>query len=97
MTLRIGLIGAGRMGTTFAHHLAFTVTDAAFVAVADSNAETAGQVAARYGVKKHFSDYRALLDQKDIEAVVIASPTGTHAEVVKAAANAGKHIFARSR
>ncbi|MEK7442197.1 MAG: inositol 2-dehydrogenase [Chloroflexota bacterium] len=93
MTLRIGLIGAGRMGTTFAHHLAFTVTDAAFVAVADSNAETAGQVAARYGVKKHFSDYRALLDQKDIEAVVIASPTGTHAEVVKAAANAGKHIF----
>jgi len=93
MTVRIGLIGAGRMGGTFAHHLAFTVTDADFAAVADSNAETARQVAARYGVKKYFNDYRALLDQKDIEAVVIASPTGTHAEVIKAAAAAGKHIF----
>ncbi|MBI5054327.1 MAG: inositol 2-dehydrogenase [Chloroflexi bacterium] len=93
MTLRIGLIGAGRMGTTFAHHLAFTVTDADFAAVADSNVETAKQVAARYGVKNSYGDYRALLDQKDIEAVVIASPTGTHAEVVKAAAEAGKQIF----
>jgi len=56
MTVRIGLIGAGRMGGTFAHHLAFTVTEADFAAVADSNVETARQVAARYGVKTYFND-----------------------------------------
>jgi inositol 2-dehydrogenase len=91
--VRIGLIGAGRMGTTFAHHLAFTVTEAEFVAVADAGSEAARQVTARYGAPAHYNDYRALLDRNDIEAVVIASPTPTHAEIIQAAAAAGKHIF----
>ncbi len=91
--IRMGLIGAGRMGAAFAHHLAFTVAECDFVAVADPNAETAGQVAARYGASVRYADYRALLDRADIQAVVIASPTHTHAEVIQAAAAAGKHIF----
>jgi len=66
--IRIGLIGAGRMGATFAHHLAFTVAECDFAAVADPNAETAGQVAARYGASAHYADYRAMLDRADIQA-----------------------------
>jgi scyllo-inositol 2-dehydrogenase (NAD+) len=91
MSLRIGLIGAGRMGKVFAHTLAFSVSEADLIAVADP--ATGQETASCYGIKTWFSDYRALLDQKDIEAVVVASPTHTHLEVVKAAAAAGKQIF----
>ena len=93
MTIRIGLIGSGRMGEVFAHHLAYSIAEADFVAVADVNHEAAKRVASRYGVKRHYGDYVELLSQKDIDAVVIATPTKTHDKVVVDAANASKHIF----
>ena len=93
MTITIGLIGAGRMGQVFGHHLAFTVSGVKLVAVADVNAAQAAEVAARYGAESSYADYQALLERKDIDAVVIATPTNTHVEVVKAATAAGKHIF----
>lgn len=93
MAIRVGLIGAGRMGKVFAHTLAFTVAEVDLLAVADTSAETAADVAARFGAKYHYNDYRALLDREDIDAVVIVTPTATHVEVIKAAAAAGKHIF----
>lgn len=93
MGIRIGLIGAGRMGSVYAHTLAFSVAEADLVAVADANPQAAEAAAARIGAGNWYCDYRALLEQKDIQAVVIASPTGTHVEVVQAAAAAGKEIY----
>jgi inositol 2-dehydrogenase len=93
MSIRIGLIGVGRMGQVFAHHLAFSVEEVDFVAVADMNAALAQEAAARFGAENGYSDYHVLLAREDIDAVVIASPTHTHPEVIIAAAQAGKHIF----
>lgn len=93
MGIRFGLIGAGRMGKVFANTLAYSVAEADLVAVADPEAATLDEVAARYGIPTRYTDYHELLAQKDIEAVVVASPTGTHAEVITAAAQAGKQIF----
>ena len=93
MSTRIGLIGAGRMGKVYAHTLAFSIAEADLCAVADPNEQNACETASRFGIKSCFSDYRRLLEQKDIEAVVIASSTYTHVEIVKAAAAAGKQIF----
>jgi len=93
MTLRVGLIGAGRMGSVFAQTLAFSVSEVDLVAIADRHESTARQAADRFGVKSTYSDYRQLLAQDDIQAVVIATPTATHPEVIQAAAAAGKHIF----
>lgn len=93
MSIRIGLIGAGRMGQVFAHHLAYSVAEADFVAVADADPAVAQQAAARFGAEAGYSDYHELLARPDIEAVVIATPTHTHPEVIGAAARAGKHIF----
>jgi predicted dehydrogenase len=81
------------MGKVFAHTLAFNVPEADLVAVADLDEKTASETAARFGARDAYQDYRAILDRKDIEAVVIASPTGTHAEVIQNAAAAGKQIF----
>jgi inositol 2-dehydrogenase len=81
------------MGQVFAHTLAFTVSEVDLVAIADPNEEVARSAAARFGAREYFMDYRHLLERKDIQAVVIATPTGTHVEVIQAAAAAGKHIF----
>jgi len=93
MSIRVGLIGAGRMGKVFAHTLAFSVAEADFAAVADVDGDAARGAAVRFGARDWYADYRALLDRKDIEAVVIVTPTATHVDVVKAAAAAGKQIF----
>ena len=93
MSIRIGLIGAGRMGKVFANTLAFNVSEVDLVAVADPVETALNEVSARYSIPKAYKDYRQLLDSKEVEAVVITTPTGTHAEVVTAAAAAGKNIF----
>jgi inositol 2-dehydrogenase len=93
MSIRIGLIGAGRMGKVFANTLAFTVSEVNLVAVADPDEKTLAEVSDRFQIKNRYSDYRKLLDSKEVDAVVITSPTGTHAEVIAAAAAAGKNIF----
>ena len=93
MTITFGLIGVGRMGQVFGQHLAYSVPGVKLVAVADVNAAHAAEGAARYGAESSYVDYQELLERKDIDAVVIVTPTNTHVEVVKAAAAAGKHIF----
>jgi len=93
MTVRFGLIGAGRMGATLARHLATTVDDANLVAIADPNQQQLANMRPLFEDVDTYSDYSKLLDRSDLDAVAIATPTNTHVEVVKAAAAAGKHIF----
>jgi predicted dehydrogenase len=61
-------------------------------ATADTNAEAA-QAAARPWNAAALTDYRALLERKDIDAVVVATPEFMHAEQVIAAAEVGKHVL----
>jgi scyllo-inositol 2-dehydrogenase (NAD+) len=91
--VQIGLIGAGRMGATLAHHLVFSVEAADLVAIADLNREAAEALARRCQVDRVYEDHADLLARDDVDAVVIATPTKTHVEMIKVAAAAGKHIF----
>lgn len=93
MGIRIGLIGAGRMGKVFAHTLAVSVAEADLVAVADVDLKTAQETASQTGAPHCFAAYHQLLAREDIDAVVIVTPTATHSEIIQAAAAAGKHIF----
>lgn len=93
MSIRMGLIGAGRMGKVYANTLAYTISEVDLVAVADPDRATLDEVASRYNIRGRYQDYRALLEDKEVQAVVVTSPTGTHAEVIAAAAAAGKDIF----
>jgi len=92
-TVRIGLIGAGWIGS---HHAANVSKNphAALVAVADAEQGRAEALLACEGIGgRAYDDYQELLDQPDIDAVIIASPNGMHAEQAVAAAQAGKHIY----
>jgi myo-inositol 2-dehydrogenase/D-chiro-inositol 1-dehydrogenase len=92
-TLNIGLIGAGRIGRLHAENLVTRIPSARLRMIADVNEESARQCAQQLGVAEVASDYRALLESRDIQAVLICSATDTHAEMIEAAAQAGKHIF----
>ncbi len=92
-SLKIGLIGAGRIGSLHAKHLTSRIPSANLVMVADAFEDAASQCAERYAIPFATRDYHALLDRPDIEAVVICSSTDTHAQIIEEAAQAGKHIF----
>lgn len=91
--LKIGLIGAGRIGRLHAEHLTSRIPSADLVMVADVFEKTARECAERYAIPSFTRDYREILDRPDVQAVVICSSTDTHAEIIEEAAHAGKYIF----
>lgn len=91
--LEIGIIGAGRIGRLHAETLAFRLQDAVPAMISDVNGDAAREVAARYGIPRVVQNNQDLLDNPAIDAVLICSPTATHADLVIQAARSGKHIF----
>jgi len=91
--LKIGVIGAGRIGKVHAATLVQNVPQAEVLAIADVNLEGAQELADKFGIAKVSSSYKDILTNPEIDAVVICSPTDTHAQYIIEAAEAGKHIF----
>jgi myo-inositol 2-dehydrogenase/D-chiro-inositol 1-dehydrogenase len=91
--LGVGLIGAGAMGRLHARNLARVLNGARLVAVADPNPAAAGEVAYQEGVPAVYTAAEELLADPAVEAVVIASPASTHAQLIGATAAACRHIF----
>jgi len=91
--INVGVIGAGRIGKLHAEHLAYRVPDANVIAIADIRLEAAQKCATDLQIPSAVQDYREIMENPDIEAVVICSSTDTHAQMIEEAAAAGKHIF----
>lgn len=91
--LRLGLIGAGRIGHVHAATITRRLTHATLVAVADVNAAAAHDCAAQHRIPKVCDDPHELLSDPTVDAVLICSSTDTHAPLIEAAARAGKHVF----
>jgi len=91
--VNVGIIGAGRIGKLHAEHLAYRIPDANVLAIADIRLEAAQKCAAEFHIPSAIQDYREIIENPDIEAVVICSSTDTHAQFIEEAAAAGKHIF----
>ncbi len=92
-TIRVGVIGAGRIGKIHAESLATRITGAELAAIADVNIKAAQELAEKYHVKQVYSDYKQIMADQTIDAVAICSSTDTHASLMIEAAQAGKHIF----
>ena len=92
-SLKIGLLGAGRIGLLHAEHITSRIPAADLVMVADVFEEAARLCAERYTIPHFVQDYRVVLDHPEIQAVVICTSTDTHARIIEEAAQAGKHIF----
>ena len=91
--LKVGVIGTGRIGKVHIATLVQNVPQALVVAVADTNLNSANEVAKAFGITNVFNSFREVINLPEVEAVVICSPTDTHARYIIEAAMAGKHIF----
>ena len=90
MTLRFALLGAGRIGKVHARAVGSN-PQAKLVAVADAFEKAAKELASAYGAEVRTID--AIEKAEDIDAVVICTPTDTHADLIERFAKAGKAIF----
>ncbi|HOH28751.1 MAG TPA: Gfo/Idh/MocA family oxidoreductase, partial [Candidatus Hydrogenedentes bacterium] len=91
--LNLGLIGVGRIGKVHGEHLAYRIPRARLAAISDVNLAEAKAFGGKLGIGKIEADHHALLNDPEIDAVVICSPTDLHAVMIEEAAAAGKHIF----
>jgi myo-inositol 2-dehydrogenase/D-chiro-inositol 1-dehydrogenase len=88
--IRFGLLGAGRIGKIHGGNIA-TTAGASLVAVADADAAAATSLAKAHGAAVRSVD--EIIKAKDIDAVLIGTPTDTHADLIEKAARAGKAVL----
>lgn len=88
--LKVGLLGAGRIGTVHAKAID-AHRGSTLVAVADVNQESAAKLAALHGVAAR--SVEQIIADPDIDAVLIATSTDTHSELIEAATSAGKAVL----
>lgn len=91
--LRVGMIGAGRIGKVHAETVAFGLPEAELISITDVNRDAAAQLAGRCGIPAVAASSEEILADPRVDAVLICSSTDTHATLIAQAARAGKHIF----
>jgi inositol 2-dehydrogenase len=91
--LGVGVVGIGEMGRRHAENLRRNVPEARLVAVADVSETRARQTATELEIDRSYNSLEAMLENKEIDAVLIATPDKFHAEAVEMVARAGKDIL----
>ncbi|MDH5603136.1 MAG: inositol 2-dehydrogenase [Cyclobacteriaceae bacterium] len=91
-TIKVGIIGIGRIGQIHLHNLVTKFPMVEVTAIADI-APSSQSHAEQYNLPHFYTDFRELIHDEKVEAVVICSPTDRHAEHITEAVKAGKDIF----
>lgn len=97
--LRVGIIGYGMMGRAHAYGFRAaplirpTTTRFVPVVMSGRNAEAVARVAADCGIDEWTVDWRQVVDRTNVDVIDICTPPGTHAEIARAAAAAGKAVI----
>jgi myo-inositol 2-dehydrogenase/D-chiro-inositol 1-dehydrogenase len=93
MTVRIGIVGVGRMGRRHAENLATRVPGASLVAACSPIGEELDWARKTLAVQSAYKDYADLLADKNVDAVFIVTPNTLHPQQIIEALRAGKHVF----
>lgn len=91
--LKLGVIGTGRIGKVHIAKLVQSIPQAEVISVADVDLASAKELANKFGISKVSNDYLDIVNDTNVEAVVICSPTNTHVKYIIDSAKAKKHIF----
>lgn len=89
--IRVAVVGLGKMGLS--HHAMINIhPDVEMVGICDSSSYVLGVLGKYTGVAT-YGDFEAMLEKADLDAVVIATPSSSHASMVRAALDRGLHVF----
>ncbi len=91
--LRLALIGCGRVVEQCHLPALQALTGITLVAVADTDSGRLNKVADRFGVRRRYGDYRAMLNDRGVDVVAVCAPPQFHPEMGLAVLDAGKHLF----
>ena len=91
--VRVAIIGFGHWGPNYARILSGTLTGARLSACAEPAGGRLAAFERQYPSARAYADYRRLIGDGDVDAVIVATPTSTHREVVEACLSAGLHVL----
>lgn len=91
--MRFGLIGGGMAAPLFTGAFEARPAGATLAGLATSSLASAESAAERWGLERAYPSWQAMLDDPAIDAVCVATPTGSHATITAAAFAAGKHVL----
>ena len=92
-SVNICVIGSGRAGMIHAGNFAGSIPGARLVAIVDPVEDVVRDSCENLGIDKFYLNYKDALGDKDIDAVIVVSPTVYHRDIVVESAAAGKHIL----
>ena len=91
--INVAIVGLGRMGEIYARTISTEIREARVLAAVEPNDAARESFRTRFGVPHGFASIEDALALNDLDAVIVASPTSTHHDVILATAAAGKPIF----
>ena len=91
--VRVGVVGLGRLGKRHAENLAYRVPGAALVAACSPVEEELAWASETLPAPRLYKDYGALLEDREVDAVWLVTPSALHAQQIVDALRAGKHVF----
>ncbi len=92
-SIKVGIVGLGRLGKTHAKHLRYQIPGAELTAACSIVPAELEYAKTELQVADVYTDYREMLKNADIDAVAIVTPSGEHCWQIAEALAAGKHVF----
>ena len=91
--LRIGIVGLGRLGKVHANNIANKIPNSELTAACSIVPAELEYAQKELGVQRVYADYREMLKDPEVDAVVIVTTSSEHCWQIEAALDAGKHVF----
>ena len=92
-TVKVGIVGLGRLGFVHAKNLARKIDGVELVAVCAAHAKDPAWVKTELGTDRIYTDYKQMIDAEDLDAVAIVSPSPDHCWMIEYALEKGLHVF----
>ncbi len=91
--IKIGAIGLGRLGLQHVKNIAFKIPNAELTAICDMNEEKLLKIQKDWSIPHGYRDFDEMIKNKELDAVVITSPSALHTRQIAKALEAGLHVF----
>lgn len=91
--IKVGIVGLGRLGRKHAENIAFKIPNAELTAVCSVVKEEIEEIQKKWRIKYGYISYDEMLENKELDAIFISSPSGFHCEQIIKALEKGFHVF----